>query len=1193
MDKLSVNPYGIQFDIMDSDEIKNGSVLEITSASLTEEGGFGDPKMGASKDYNCATCSEGVIQCPGHFGHISLNEWIYHPLFIKYAKEDLECFCSKCYKGLLLRSMAKLRGLDDMVSKMRKDKTKELISNLVTCPHCSNPLPEYSIDENRIYYVYGGKKQDRLEVTPKEALDRFYKTNSEEKRLMGIRDNLKVYIMKYVPVIPKCCRPAVLSGSDVCEDDLTFKYVDIFKHNVKLLNCSKKDRKNHIQALEFHISTLFDNKQGKAKQIATQKPIKGISDRLEGKGGRMRGNLQGKRVEFSGRTVFTLDVNLSVEEIGIPQEWADTLTFPEIVNENNLKEMKLLLNSDQANGWITSDGKLFSVKDSRRVKGFDLEFNDVVHKPVKEFFKVTDEEKILKNVRNLLLNREISYILRKNGDSWEKIYEYAPVFETGESLFNSVKHSVPRGWEDLRKGNHKPIQSSKELFSKTVPKFERTDKLFKEFKILVEKFNIQTNKKYKKYWIQKALRHNKKYDLTPNSENVRKAWQIPNFSIKKGDIIYLLPSQILRPINTDIYEMMKEKKFNLTGKDFVKCNRYNDTDGKYRFDGSFKQRILSSQRILEPKIGDKIERKLRNGDIILYNRQPSLHKFSILSGKAKIHKSKTMQLNVANCAPLNADCDGDELNVHPPQTIQAVVEALELTGVRNNLCGGRDSGPVLAICQDALTGGYKSTEGKQKIYYSKEFLKKKKEELSPKEYQRFMELANLESKKSRYVTMPREEFMDCVMAIEFGDIDMYKKMDHICEVYLLARGIEIADKEKDPDLFDDQMELATNEFLYTGHGLFSMLLPDDLEIVYNNQIRVIKIDEKSCFEPVIIKQGVMLSGTIDKSLVGKKTKSLIDVLNINYNPDICVLFINNYQKIINQFFLNRGFSVGIQDCISGVMNKDGEDMARKMCLEEVDKIWIESKQMYETEKNPMILEKKINGLLNRVNTIGEKIAKDSLRSDNAFVAMILPGAKGNFVNISQIITIMGQQNVNGERVPMLFKGRTLPHFQKKSDPIFRLTNDLDKISLYREQGLVVSSLFKGLRPDEFFFHAMGGRVGIIDTAVKTQETGYTARRLVKKMEDLQYGYNGTITTSKGAVISFDYNNGFDPSKTTNIKGASICDVRLVINRLNRQFEIKNKIPISIKKEFIVSDLLDTMKDVVSTYDNLSKIKITS
>ena len=154
-------------------------------------------------------------------------------------------------------------------------------------------------------------------------------------------------------------------------------------------------------------------------------------------------------------------------------------------------------------------------------------------------------------------------------------------------------------------------------------------------------------------------------------------------------------------------------------------------------------------------------------------------------------------------------------------------------------------------------------------------------------------------------------------------------------------------------------------------------------------------------------------------------------------------------------------------------------------------------------------ENQVNKILNEARDETGSAAQKSLSDFNNFKAMVVAGSKGSKINISQVIACVGQQNVEGKRIPFGFKHRTLPHFIK------------DDYSP-QAKGFVENSYLIGLTPSEFFFHAMGGREGLIDTAVKTAETGYIQRRLIKAMESVMVKYDGTVRNSMNYLVQLCY-----------------------------------------------------------------------
>jgi DNA-directed RNA polymerase III subunit RPC1 len=188
------------------------------------------------------------------------------------------------------------------------------------------------------------------------------------------------------------------------------------------------------------------------------------------------------------------------------------------------------------------------------------------------------------------------------------------------------------------------------------------------------------------------------------------------------------------------------------------------------------------------------------------------------------------------------------------------------------------------------------------------------------------------------------------------------------------------------------------------------------------------------------------------------------------------------------YLSNRGFSIGIGDVTPGrglIKEKENlVDEGYKKCNE-----FIQSFEEGKLHTQPgctaeETLEAKILHELSVIRETAGKTCKRELHSTNSPLIMALCGSKGSFINISQMIACVGQQAISGKRTPDGFENRSLPHFPKKS-------------KAPAAKGFVKNSFFNGLTPTEFFFHTMGGREGLVDTAVKTAETGYMQRRLVK------------------------------------------------------------------------------------------------
>ena len=287
-----------------------------------------------------------------------------------------------------------------------------------------------------------------------------------------------------------------------------------------------------------------------------------------------------------------------------------------------------------------------------------------------------------------------------------------------------------------------------------------------------------------------------------------------------------------------------------------------------------------------------------------------------------------------------------------------------------------------------------------------------------------------------------------------------------------------------------------------------------------------------------IKNGKYIRGQLDKSTLGAGTKGLIQRTCNDFGNMTASDFIDDLQNIVTEYMKSSAYSVGISDLISD--QKTNNSIVKVITDKKKDvKKLIDQTQIGIFENNTgktneEEFETQVNNILNQASAEAGKIGLKSLNKDNRFVIMENAGSKGSELNIAQMISCLGQQNVDGKRIPYGFEQRTLPHFTKFDDsPLAR--------------GFVESSYINGLSPQELFFHAMGGRVGLIDTAVKTSTTGYIQRRIIKGLEDLMVNYDMTLRTNKGKIVQFTYgDDGIDAVKIENqqipIVGMSIQEI---------------------------------------------------
>jgi len=880
---------GVQFSIFSPEEIERSSVVEITSQTPYEGnepkiGGLFDPRMGVLDNGKvCRTCGQTNHGCPGHFGHYRLTRPVYYIQFLPMIMNVLKCICIRCSKLRIDKDLHK-----DLLRRKGEARWKEVLalsSNIKRCGQecedgCGAPQPDKFTREGiaRIIAHYQDLKQlQPLEVEYVHRL--FRRITDEDVDFMGLsrywcRPDWMICTVLRIP--PPQVRPSVVQDNNQrSEDDLTHKLFDIIKNDKTLQqkiegNSSKNVIDEMTNVVQYHVATLVDNEIPGVAPSAQRsgRPLKSIQQRLGGKEGRIRYNIQGKRVEFSARSVITPDPNLSVAEIGVPLEIAMNLTSPERVTPYNLDKL---------------------------------------------------------------------YKLIQNGaDKWPG----AKTIVRADGRMISLKH-----------------------------------------------------------------------------------------------------------VNT---------------KELVLYN------------------------------GDVVNRHLLDNDILLFNRQPTLHKMSMMGHRVKVLPYKTFRMNVLVTRPYNADFDGDEMNAHLPQSYEAMVELEEIAAVPHHVITPRHAKPMIGVYQDTLVGSYRLTQPGIKF--------------------------------------TRREFMNLMM--------WNKRFDGNMPV---ARSIEDG-KER-----------------WTGQQVLSELL-SHINIEMGNKSFDSDKDSKDSDNYVKIVQGNIEQGVIDGDIYMKPSKGIIHVTYNDYGPKDTIALLDALQNTIENFLVLNGFSVGISDLIADDDTKkaiDANIQERKKQIEQVIlQVHLDLFDNNTGKTNQQEFEDQVFGILNQATSDAGSLGQKSLSSENRLLAMVRSGSKGEPLNVAQMMACLGQTAIEGKRVPYGFTDRTLPHYKKYDDSA-------------EARGFIESSFIRGLTPQEFFFHAMSGREGLIDTAVKTADTGYIQRQLIKSMEDLTVQHDGTVRDANNNIVQYHY--GEDGINPTKIETQSLPIGKLSQEEIKTQFGMVGVDWATVLKDGVIRD----------------------
>ncbi len=472
--------------------------------------------------------------------------------------------------------------------------------------------------------------------------------------------------------------------------------------------------------------------------------------------------------------------------------------------------------------------------------------------------------------------------------------------------------------------------------------------------------------------------------------------------------------------------------------------------------------------------GDIVHRHMMDGDAVLFNRQPSLHRMSMMCHIAKImKKGDTFRFNVGVTKPYNADFDGDEMNMHLPQNVLAETELRHLAAIPYQIVSPASNAPIIGIFQDSLLGSYRFTRPNIKLTQR--------------------DAMNL------LMMFPRVN----TKAIR----DAGNKLNSFDVLSQIMAPITLNYKT---NLFGDNEDYATS----------------------NNVLE--------------IRNGKYIRGQMEKSVLGSTSKGILHRVFNDFGNMACSNFIDDLQNVVTEYMKSSSYSVGVSDLVADKMTQNKIIQAvTKQQLEVqslIDKVHLGIFENNTAHPNSVEFENQVNNILNKARDESGRVARDSLSKDNRFLMIVKSGSKGNMLNISQMIAGLGQQNVDGKRIPYGFENRTLPHFCKYDDsPSAR--------------GFVNNSYISGLKAKELFFHAMGGRIGLIDTAVKTSQTGYIQRRLIKGMEDLKVEYDMTVRNNMGRIIQFAY--GDDGIDATRVENQSIPLVGMSIEDIYMHYDIND------------------------------------
>src|ERR671913_456246 len=536
----------------------------------------------------------------------------------------------------------------------------------------------------------------------------------------------------------------------------------------------------------------------------------------------------------------------------------------------------------------------------------------------------------------------------------------------------------------------------------------------------------------------------------------------PNIAISEVGIPYEVAKKLTIPETVSNWNIDKLKTLVFNGP-----NNYPGANYIIRPDGvKIRLDYVNDRQMVADSIvpGYIIERHLSDSDIVIFNRQPSLHRMSIMAHYVRVLPYRTFRLHPAVCPPYNADFDGDEMNLHVPQSEEARSEAALLMSVQDQLISPRYGGPIIGGIRDFITGAYILTRDD--------------------------------------TTLTREEFANLALIGGYNGI------------------------LPEPKVSKDGKKV------YSGKQLFSLFLPKDFNFIITSKWNK---SAKHEGKDVVIKNGELISGVIDKASIGaEEPDSVLHRITKDYGNDTARKFLDSILVMLKTYITHRGFSYGYSDLWLS-------DETRGEISDVIQKAYTKVHELIEQYKDGTLpltrglapeeaLELYVVNELSRARDRAGKTADRAFPDDNSGIIMASTGARGSTLNIGQMTAALGQQSIRGKRIQKGYHNRALSHFKP---------NDTNPDA----KGFVKSNYRDGLSPLEFFFHAMGGREGLVDTAVRTQQSGYMQRRLINALEHLKLEYDSTVRDPHGNIIQYLYGeDGIDPAKSDHGEAVNISRI---------------------------------------------------
>ncbi|KAF9430196.1 hypothetical protein BGZ76_000935 [Entomortierella beljakovae] len=1076
----------VAFSFYDAEEIKQISVKQIVNHVLFDnlnhptKGGLYDPSLGPfSKHHVCATCSLDHFSCPGHFGHIELPCPVYNPMFFPQMYQMLRSTCLFCHQF-----------------RMSKAETHRFIAKLQL------------LNKGRFLE---SKDVDNIPVVGKKS-----KSSDNDMDVDGEEEILgeDEYIAKLDAYVQKCLKKAIHGDEDykttVVNDERKRVIAEFYRRAT-----NKKKCENCVS-----FSPTF-RKDGYAKIF--EKPLTKRQQLYNTAQGRTQKNVLA--ILAKKATVQSDSESASSEHTEDEDEDEDDDAKMSSDSEQDAKKKK--------------DSKTVKTKKSRNIVDSDDE--DAME--LKDNNKYLTPLHIRTTLRQLFAAEQqlCALLYGANGPQMQK--KYSKIVKA-DIFFLEILPVAPTRFRPASVMGDKLFENPQnELLGKILNTCERIRDLTPSAK--ATEGDLKNTKPNFKYlidsWIQLQHDVNSLIDSTKNP-TIMRGGKLPPAGIRQGlekkeglfrkhmmgkRVNYAARSVISPDVNIETNEIGIPPVFasKLTYPEpvthyNVKEMRRAVINGPSKWPGaafvqhedgalsslanlSLESRIALANQLLTPQdshsgasitspyptrtqpSNKKVYRHLRNGDLLLLNRQPTLHKPSIMAHKARILPGeRTIRMHYANCNTYNADFDGDEMNVHFPQNEIARAEAKLIANTDSQYLVPTSGAPLRGLIQDHVVAGVWMT--------------------------------------IRGTFFNREEYQHLLYGA------LRPEVDNTGNGKILTL----------PPSIWKPVPLWTGKDVITAvlHNLTIGRPP--LNMTAGAQVKAQYFGKGGEEESIVqIMDGILITGVLDKAQFGAKAYGLVHSCYEIYGGDIAGKLLSILSRLFTRWTQRWAFTCRMDDLLltpeGDKWRRDlqggGKDLGTKAALK-----YAKMECTVEKLRSSKRLQKEFNNKLEVVLRSDEQLAgldatmKSTMNElttsvqnacipngllkkfpHNNMQAMTVSGAKGSYVNVTQISCALGQQELEGRRVPIMVSGKSLPSFAPFDTSA-------------RAGGYIAGRFLTGIRPQEYYFHCMAGREGLIDTAVKTSRSGYLQRCLIKHLEGLKVGYDQTVRDSDGSILQFHY-----------------------------------------------------------------------